>query len=281
MPTFDTPEPISVTVDLSVGSVRIAASDRADTVVDVQPSSLSDESDVDAAGKVRVDYANGVLTIVGPKPRMFDFSRKTRSVEVSIELPSGSRLHGETAVGDLYATGRLGDVEFKSSAGNAQVERAGALRLTTSAGHLGAERAGGNTEISTSSGKVRIGDVDGTLTVKNSNGETEIGAVTGDVRVRSANGDISVERAGASVDAKTANGSVRVGEVARGLATLSTSMGDLKIGIAAGTAAWLEVNTGFGQVHNQLASADRPEDSDETVKVQGHTAFGSITIHRA
>jgi len=281
MPTFETPNPISVTVDLSVGSVRIAASDRTDTVVDVQPSALSDESDVEAASKVRVDYANGVLTIVGPKPRMFDFSRKTRSVEVSIELPTGSRVHGETAVGDLYATGRLGDCEFKSAAGNAQVERAGALRLVTSAGHLSAEEAGGNTEISTSSGKVRIGDVDGSLTVKNSNGETEIGAVTGDVRVRAANGDISLERAGAGVDAKTSNGSIRVGEVVRGLVTLGTAMGDLKIGVAAGTAAWLEVNTGFGQVHNQLDNASRPEESDETVKVQAHTSFGAITIHRA
>jgi len=281
MPTFETPNPISVTFDLSVGSVRIAASDRTDTVVDVQPSTLSDESDVEAASKVRVDYSNGVLTIVGPKPRMFDFSRKTRSVEVSIELPSGSRVHGETAVGDLHATGRLGDCEFKSAAGSAQVERTGALRLVTSAGHLSAEQAGGNTEISTSSGKVRVGDVDGSLTVKNSNGETEIGAVTGDVRVRSANGDISLERAGAGVDAKTSNGSIRVGEVARGLVTLGTAMGDLKIGIAAGTAAWLEVNTGFGQVHNQLDTAARPEESDETVKVQAHTSFGAITIHRA
>jgi hypothetical protein len=58
-------------------------------------------------------------------------------------------------------------------------------------------------------------------------------------------------------------------------------MGDLKIGIAAGTAAWLEVNTGFGQVHNQLDSANRPEESDETVEVRAHTSFGGITIHRA
>jgi DUF4097 and DUF4098 domain-containing protein YvlB len=281
MPSFDTPNPISVNVELSVGSIRIAASDRADTVVDIQPSSPSDQSDVEAAGKVRVDYANGVLTIVGPKWRMFDFSRKTRSVEVSIELPAGSRLHCETSVGDLFTTGRLADCDFKSSAGNAQVEHTGALKLHTSAGTLTAVRADGDAEVVTSSGKVRIGDVDGSLTVKNSNGEIEIGAVAGDVRARSANGGISVARAGASVDVKTSNGGIQVGELVRGLATMATAMGDLKVGIAAGTAAWVEANTGFGQVHNELTNAARPEESDETVKLQAHTSFGSITIHRA
>ena len=281
MPVFETPEPISVTIDLSVGNVRVAASDRTDTVVDVRPSSPTDESDVEAAGKVRVDYSNGVLTVVGPKSRMFDFSRKTRSVDVTIELPSGSRVSGETAVGDLHASGRLGDCDFKSSAGNVQVERTGALKLRTSAGNISADEVDGLADVNTSSGKVRIGDVDGALTAKNANGEIEIGSATGDVWLRTANGGIALGRAGASVDAKTSNGSIRIGEVARGQATLATAMGDLEIGIAAGTAAWLDVNTGFGQVLNHLENAARPEDSDETVEVRAHTSFGGITIHRS
>jgi len=48
MPNFETPEPISVTFELGVGNVRIAASDRTDTTVDVRPSDESDESDVQA-----------------------------------------------------------------------------------------------------------------------------------------------------------------------------------------------------------------------------------------
>src|SRR5437764_958604 len=38
MPTFDTPEPISVTVEFGVGDLRIVASDRTDTMVEVRPS---------------------------------------------------------------------------------------------------------------------------------------------------------------------------------------------------------------------------------------------------
>ena len=53
MPTFDTPEPISVTVELGVGDLRIVASDRADTMVEVRPSDAAKKADVAAAALER------------------------------------------------------------------------------------------------------------------------------------------------------------------------------------------------------------------------------------
>jgi len=281
MPTFATPESISVTLELGAGDLRIVASDRTDTVVEVRPSDEADESDVKAAAQVRVDYASGALRVTGPKLRPFDFSRRTKSVDVSIELPSGSQVSAEMQMGDIRCAGRLGECRLKTSAGNVSLDRTGPLRLSTSAGHVTVDGIAGNAEISTGSGTVQIGEVEGTAVVKNSNGDTTIDAVTGDVRVRAANGDIRVARAGAGVDAKTSNGSIRLGEVARGSVVLGTAMGDLEIGVAEGTAAWLEVNTGFGQVRNLLESAARPDDTDETVEVRGRTSYGDITIHRS
>lgn len=281
MPIFETLEPISVTLELGVGTVWITATDRTDTTVDVRPTDDSDESDVEAAQRVRVDYTNGVLTIAGPKSRAFDFSRKTRSVDVSVELPSGSRVSGDVQVGDLNGTGRLGECRFKTSVGNVRLERTGPLRVNTGGGHVDADGVAGDVEIHTGTGKVRVGDVEGSVVVKNSNGDTAITAATGDVRVRSANGDITVDRASAGVEAKTSNGNIRIGEVARGSVELGTSMGDLEIGVAEGTAAWLEVNTGFGKVLNLLDNAERPEASDETVEVRASTSFGAITIRRS
>jgi DUF4097 and DUF4098 domain-containing protein YvlB len=281
MPTFATPEPIAVTVELSVGYIQIVAGDRTDTVVDVQPSTPSDQSDVEAAQRVRVSYANGALQVIGPKTGLFNFSNKTRSVNVTVELPAGSSVHGHVSVGDLNATGRLGRCEFKTSAGNVRLERTGALVLHTSTGQITAGDVAGNAEVHTSSGRIQLGAVEGSLDVKNSNGDTEIGGADGDIRVRASNGAISVQRAGGSVDAKSSNGNIKVGEVARGSVSLSTAMGDLEIGIAAGTAAWLDVNTSFGQVRNELTDATSPEDSDETVEVRANTSFGAITIHRA
>jgi DUF4097 and DUF4098 domain-containing protein YvlB len=283
MPIFDTPEPIIVTVDLSVGDVRITATDRTDTVVEVRPSDESEDSDVKAAKQTRVEYANGTLVVKGPKSRVLDFSKKTRSVDISLELPTGSRVHGEASVGDFSSTGRLGECRFKTSAGHLRLDHTGPLRVSTSGGHITVERVDGDAEISTGTGRVRAGEIDGTATIKNSNGNTDLGTVTGGVQVRAANGDISIDRArGDRFDAKTANGTIRVGEVTRGAVTIKTATGDLEVGITEGTAAWLDVNTGFGRVHNSLSeTSEQAAPSGDTVEVRAHTSFGDIAIRRA
>ncbi|GAA3392359.1 DUF4097 family beta strand repeat-containing protein [Cryptosporangium minutisporangium] len=280
MPNYVTPEPIVVTIELGVvGEVRLTASDRADTVVEVRPSDEADESDVKTAAQVHVDYADGVLRITGPK-RTFDFSKKSKSVDVSIELPSDSQVAGHLLMGDVRSAGRLGECTFKTT-GKVWLERTGALRLHTGFGPVTVGSVTGSADVSTASGKIQIGAIEGDVLAKNSNGETTIGTATGDVRVRSANGDIDVERAGAGVDAKTSNGNIRLGEVVRGSVVLGTAAGDLDIGIAEGTAAWLEVNTGFGHVRNLLENALGPDEADETVEVRGRTSYGDITIRRS
>ncbi|QLQ37731.1 DUF4097 family beta strand repeat-containing protein [Micromonospora robiginosa] len=279
MPVFDTPGSIAVTMELGVASVRIAASDRADTVVEVRPSNADDESDVQAAAQVRVDYTDGTLQVTGPR-RAFDFSKKSRSVDVTIELPSDSKLAAHLLMGDVSAAGRLGETRVKTT-GNVRLEQTGPLRLHTGVGRVSIDGVTGDAEISTGSGAVQVGRVEGAVAVKNSNGDTTIDAATGDVRVRNANGGIEVTRAGAGVDAKTSNGGIRIAEVVRGSVVLGTAMGDLDVGVAQGTAAWLEVNTSFGQVHNQLESTARPGGAEQTVEVRGRTSYGDITIHRS
>ena len=279
MPNYETPEPISVTLELGAGNVRITASDRADTVVEVRPSDDTDESDVKAAQQVRVDHTNGTLQVTGPK-RVLDFSRRTRSVDVSIELPSGSELSAHLQLGDVRCAGRLGGCRVRTT-GNVVLERTGPLRLHTGVGHVTADGVAGDAEISTGSGAIQIGEVEGSAELKNSNGDTSVDAVSGDVRVRNANGAIVVERAGAAVDAKTSNGDIHIGEVVRGTVVLGTAYGDLTIGVAEGTAAWLDVNTGFGHVRNLLENAPRPDGADSTVEVRGRTSYGDITVRRA
>ena len=282
MPVFATPEPISVTIDLSCGDVRLIASDRTDTVVEVRPSDESDDSDVKAAQQTRVEYANGTLTVRGPKARAFNFSKKTRSVDVLVELPAGSAVHGDVSLGDVHSTGVLGECRFKTSIGHFRLDRTGKLRVDASVGDITVDTIDGNAELATGSGRVQIGTIDGAAVVKNSNGGTDIGTVTGELRARAANGAISVDRAGAGVEAKTSNGTIRIGQVARDSVTLDTAIGDLEIGIAAGTAAWLDLKTGHGRVRNALDDIDQgPQKSEETVEIRAHTSYGDITVRRS
>ena len=282
MPTFETPEPISVTVEFGVGDLRIVASDRTDTMVEVRPSDPTKKADVTAAQQTRVEYAGGRLLIKAPKNwRQYSFRGGGESVDVQVELPAGSRLRGETGVAALRCRGRLGECRYKTGIGDIQLDRAGAVQLRTGVGDITVERAGGDAELTTGSGSLRVDGVDGTAVVKNSNGDTWIGRVTGDLRVNAANGRISVDQASGPVAAKSANGDVRLGEVAHGTVLAQTAFGKVEIGIRDGVAAWLDLNTRYGTVRNDLNSADRPGAGEDVVEVRARTAFGDITIHRS
>ena len=281
MPSFDTPEPILANLEPVVGNVRIIASERTDTVVDVRPTDPSETYDVDAAERTTVEFSGGTLSVKGPKMRLLDITNKSRSIEVTVELPAGSRVHGSTALGDLHGTGRLGECRYKSATGHLQLDRTGELHLHTSTGNVVVEHVAGNADISTSSGQLHVGVITGTGVVKNSNGATTIGSADGSVRIRSANGDITVQEAEDGVDAKTANGSVRVLDAVRGALTLQTAMGDIEIGIREGSAAWLDVKTNFGRVTNELAAVNPPDAATDKVEAHAKTSFGDITIRRS
>ena len=282
MPTFDTPEPISVTVEFGAGDLRIVASDRTDTMVEVRPSDPAKKADVTAAEQTRVEYAGGRLLIKAPKNwRQYSFRGGGQSVDVQVELPAGSQLRGETGVAALRCRGRLGECRYKTGIGDIQLDQAGAVQLRTGVGDITVEWAGGDAELTTGSGSLRIGDIDGTAVVKNSNGDTWIGRVTGDLRVNAANGRISVDQASGPVAAKSANGDVRLGEVAHGAVLAQTGLGKVEIGIRDGVAAWLDLSTRYGSVRNDLDTTDRPGADEEAVEVRARTSFGDITIHRS
>ena len=91
-------------------------------------------------------------------------------------------------------------------------------------------------------------------TIKGSNGSTWIGDISRDLRVVAANGSISVDHSHATVVAKTANGDVTLGDVEGGTVVAHTAMGRVDIGIREGVAAWLDLDTKFGKVYNDLES---------------------------
>jgi Toastrack DUF4097 len=282
MPTFDTPEPISVSVELGVGDIRIDATDRTDTIVEVRPSDPTKKGDVAAAEQTRVDYANGHLMVSGPKGRrQWRPRRGGESIDVSIALPTGSLVHAEAGVATLRSSGRLGEFRGKVGIGDVALDETGSLELKTGFGDIRIEWAAGKAEVVTGSGSVRIGRIDGAAVVKNSNGDTWIGEVGGEARVRAANGDISIGVAHEGVAAKSANGDVRFGDLARGAAIAQTAAGAVEIGIRDGVAAWLDLHTGFGNVVNDLDTSGAPATGQDTVEVHASTSYGDITVHRS
>jgi hypothetical protein len=282
MPTFETPEPIAVTVELGVGDVRVTASDRTDTVVDVRPSDPGKKADVAAAAQARVEHASGRLLVRAPKGwRQWTPWGGHESIDVEIEVPAGSRLWGEVGVASLRCGGRLGECRFRAGVGDVRIEEVGPIELKTGAGDITLDRVEGRAEVKTGSGTVRIGAVEGSAVVRNGNGDTWIGGTAGDVRVNAANGSISIDRAHAGVAAKTANGHVRLGEVERGTVVAQSAFGTVEVGVRDGVSAWLDLDTKFGDVQVDLDESERPEPTEDAVEIHAHTSMGDVTIHRS
>lgn len=279
MPVFETPEPIFVTIEQGMGDARIIASQRTDTVIEVRPRDDSKASDIKGAEQTRVEYSGGRLLVQTPKQRAFIGGGSM--VDVTVELPAGSTVQGDTGMGDFSCEGRLAECRLKTGMGNIRLEHTSALHLRTGMGNIAVDRGVGDADITTGSGEVRIGQIEGAAVIKNSNGDTTVGEVTGDLRVKAANGRITIGSAHASVVAKTANGNIRIGEVIRGAIELQTAAGELEVGIREGTTAWLDVSSHYGRVRNLLDETSSPEQSDATAEVKARTSYGDITIHRS
>jgi DUF4097 and DUF4098 domain-containing protein YvlB len=202
------------------------------------------------------------------------------SIDVTIEVPTGSRLHGTGSACRFLVTGELGPCELKTTVGDLQLEKAGPLELHTS-GNITVDQVVGRANIITGTGIVRIREIDGSALIKNSNGDSTIGEVTGDLQVKAANGNVTVDRARGSVTAKNSNGNIRIGDASRGTVRLETSFGELEVGIHPGTAAYLDVNTKNGSLQNLMETAGEPTQGEETVQVYARSSFGNIIIRHA
>lgn len=283
MPIFDTPEPICLTVDLGVGDLKVTATDRIDTVVDVCPSDSSRKSDIKAAEHSRIDYANGRLWVKAQDGRhtLHDLIRRAGSVDVKIEMPSGSHVRVSAVSAPFRGEGRFGECSIKSGAGDIRLDRTGSLHLNASGGDVTVGRADGTILVDVGHGAVRFHEIHGVAVIKTSNGDSWVGVVTGDLRLRAANGSVSVGRSHAAVEAKVANGNIRVAEVVCGSAVLETGAGRVEIGIREGTTARLDVRTRYGNVNNTLVAADAPEASEKVGDVRARTSYGDIVICRS
>lgn len=261
MPTFQTPEPIDAVVEVVAGSVRLTATDRDDTVVEVRPRDPSRASDVRAAEQARVDFSHGKLLVSAG--RKFISLGRGGAVEIDIALPSRSRLQGSTASASVSGDGLLGDCRFATASGSAQ--------LAAVEGNLKADSA---------SGDVRVQRLTGSASVATASGETTIGELDGDLKFQAASGALAIGRLRGNVKSQTASGSVTVTAAVSGAVTVQSGSGEVEVGIPEGTAAQLDVTTRSGTVTNGLAPSDGPSGADETLTVHARTGSGDITVRR-
>ncbi|HEY1531819.1 MAG TPA: DUF4097 family beta strand repeat-containing protein [Galbitalea sp.] len=280
MPTFPTPSPIDVAINLQVGRIDVVASDRSDTVVTVAPSN-SKTSDR-AIDDTKISFAGGRLSVIGPKPKISWIGPSSGdSVDITVEVPSGSRLTAEIAVGNLRTTGRLGATRIKSATGSVDVDWAADVWLRASHGGAAVGRADGGIDITAAYGQIRVDTVVGDAVLKSSYGGVHVGESGGDLEAKLSYGDLTIARALGSVSAKTAFGNASIDEVSSGSIELDSGFGQVTVGVRAGVAAWLDLFSKSGRIRNELEDEGAPAASEQIVDVRARTSSGDITITRA
>ncbi|MFE3553313.1 DUF4097 family beta strand repeat-containing protein [Streptomyces sp. NPDC059193] len=178
MQNFDTPAPVSAVVDIPAGRVLFIAADRADTTVEILPADASKGRDVKAAEQTEVSYADGVLRIDTPAKNQI--LGASGAIEVTVQLPAGSRVEAKASGAELRGVGRLGDVAFESAQGSVKLDETAGARITLLAGDVSVGRLGGPAEISTAQGDIRIAEaVRGTVVLSTQAGDVSVGAARG------------------------------------------------------------------------------------------------------
>lgn len=275
MSTFTTPGPIAATVEVGGAQVRVNASDRADTVVLVEPLDPASRSDVKVADKTTVDFTDGRLSV-----KTTVSGSKNGSVAITIDLPAGSSLIAYLAHSSVRVDGPVGECALHMASGQVELDRIEALTASIASGEVAIGRIAGGAKIDGGSFAMRIGEVDGAVGLTNSGGKAWIGHALADVELGSAGCDFDIDRADGSVTAQTASGAIRIGRMTGGRARLTNASGNIEVGIAEGIAPSIDVTSERGAVHNFVAAQGEPGATDAKIAVFARTRHGDITIQR-
>jgi DUF4097 and DUF4098 domain-containing protein YvlB len=260
MQEFDCPQPITLNAKVAAGALYVTAEPRDTATVEVKPY---DDTDAcrDAAERTVVQLHGDTLSVEAPDQ---NWRRRNGRVRVEVRLPEDCRLHVKIASADARLTGRYGDCVVDAASGDVEVGHvAGWLRLHAA------------------SGDVRVERVDGQLGLDTASGDVTLGYTGGDATVSTASGDVTLARAEASVRVKTASGDLRLDSVRRGDVRLSSSSGDVEVGVAAGTSVWLDLSTAAGTTRSDLRQLDaEPPSGKPDLSRHVSTASGDIELRR-
>jgi hypothetical protein len=178
MQTFATPAPITAVVAIPAGRIQFTAADQDSTTVEIRPANPAKGRDVKLAEQTTAAYSDGILQVTSPAGHRILGS--SGAVEVTVQLPAGSRVEAKAASAQFTTAGQLGEVAFDSAQATVTVDEAATARLTTVDGDITVGRLGGDAEIRTARGDIAVAEAArGTVVLCTQTGAITVGAAAG------------------------------------------------------------------------------------------------------
>jgi DUF4097 and DUF4098 domain-containing protein YvlB len=278
MHTFQTPQPIHLRVELYVGRVEIRADETDETTVELEPHDSTAE---ELVSRARVEQVGDEIRVLVPRTRGGGLFGRKGEITGRIRVPQHSSINVETASADVETHGRLGDADVSTGSGEIRVNEADDTRVRSGSGDIVVDHVHGSLEAKGGSSDLTVGDIMKDATITTGSGDVEISNAHGHLRVKTGSGDVVVEEVRKSIDALAGSGDLVIKRVEQGRVKAKTGSGDVLLGIADGTAAYLDVMAASGEVHSKLNSTEAPTDDEQTVDVSIMTGSGDVVLQRA
>lgn len=279
MHTFHTPNPVQLRVELWQGQLNVHAGDTDTTTVELRPS-RGDGAAVDLIDHAKVEQRGDEIVVLMPKGKNGLFKARAE-VEATIRVPNGSSATLESASADIETQGELGDVKASSGSGDVSVDHAADIEVRTGSGDITTGTVTGSCDIKCGSADVRVGSVGRSADIVAGSGDVVIDTVTANLKVKTGSGDVVVKTVGDGIDAMAGSGDLLLKRVDHGQVKLKTGSGDIAIGVAQGTAAYLDIMTVTGDVLSHLDASDAPAGGDLTAEIDIKSGSGDVLLQRA
>jgi DUF4097 and DUF4098 domain-containing protein YvlB len=279
MHRFTTTTPPRLTVEFRAGDISIDTADVQETTVELR-GRRDDHATQALIDDTVIEQRGEDVVVLVPK-RSHGLFGSTPELRVDIVAPHGTRLNVRSASADVSARGTYGESRVASGSGDISVERlTGSAHLRTGSGDVDLGSTGADLTVGTGSGDVDLGAAQGAVSVQSGSGDITIESVAGALKVQTGSGDIEVRRADDDVKAQTGSGDVAVRRVSTGRVRAKAASGDLHVGVADGSPAWLDVKTLTGSVSNDLDAAEPVGAGEQHVRLELNTVSGDIEIVR-
>ncbi len=257
--TFETPDGLSVELRIPAGTIHVQAADTDQTTVHITGEKNPDDIVVECSPR----GSGGHLLTIGSRRKAFGFGSWGRDLRVDLTVPSGSDLDTETGSADLAITGEIGSVSVR-----------------TGSGDVSFEDSTGNVTVKAASGDVDGRSVAGALTVHGASGDLRARSVGGALVCRTASGDLQVDRLDGDATVTAASGDIRIDAASTGTLNLKTVSGDISVGIAPGTAVWLDLTSTTGDATSDLDGGTEPANG-ATLEIHATAVSGDVRVRRA
>jgi DUF4097 and DUF4098 domain-containing protein YvlB len=265
VPTYPTPEPVTLIVRIPTGRIEITTEDTKETTVDVRR--LGGSGDREPADVV-VDFrqsqrGEGQLMVVAERGHKSWFGRDA-SYHVTIRTPHGADLQGVSGSADFRGVGRFGSLEIRSASGD-----------------LWFDEVEGRANVKSASGDLRIGSVDGPAMVNTTSGDAEIRKAGDSVNAALVSGDLKVGTAGGDVKGRSVSGDLRIESFDHGRAELSTVSGDVQVGVLPDRRVWMDLTSRSGDTSCDLDVGTGDGSGAPDVRIEAKSVSGDIRVRRA